>query len=218
MKKHLNAKNITIVILIILLFLVFLNPGGHLPTRTKYIPKIDSVQYVIHDTITVDSLVEVEVEVEVPGPYEVEKRVEIPVTQPVDTNEILKIHFAKVPHKDVLKLPNNQGTITITDTISKNSIVNRKFIADVKRMIVKDTVYTQIPRKTEAYLGIDAKFDKPNVVNIIGLSMLFKNKDDNHMYRLGVGVTNRIDDQGTNGNLTPFIGGGVYWKLKFKRN
>jgi hypothetical protein len=67
-------------------------------------------------------------------------------------------------------------------------------------------------------LGIDAKFDKPNVVNIIGLSMLFKNKDDNHMYKLGVGVTNRVDDGGTNGKLVPFIGGGVYWKIKIKRN
>lgn len=216
MKKHLNVKNITIVILVILLFLAFLNPGGHLPTRTKYVPQIDSVQYVIHDTVSVDSLVEVEVEV--PVEVEVEKIVEVPVYQTIDTMEILKVHFAKVQHKDVLTLPNNQGTVTLIDTISMNTIVNRKFIADVKRMIVKDTVYTQIPRKTEAYLGIDAKFDKPNVVNIIGVSVLFKNKDDNHMYRLGVGVTNRVDDQGTNGSLTPFIGGGVYWKLKFKRN
>lgn len=216
MKKHLNVKNITIVILVILLFLAFLNPGGHLPTRTKYVPEIDSVQYVIHDTVSVDSLVEVEIEV--PVEVEVEKIVEVPVYQTIDTMEILKVHFAKVQHKDVLTLPNNQGTVTLIDTISMNSIVNRKFIADVKRMIVTDTVYTQIPRKTEAYLGIDAKFDKPNVVNIIGVSMLFKNKDDNHMYRLGVGVTNRVNDQGTNGSLTPFIGGGVYWKLKFKRN
>ena len=216
MKKILDIRHIIILILLLIAIIEFINPKGVMPNRTKLIPQVDSIPYAVHDTIPVDSLVEVQVEV--PVPYEVEKRVEIPVIQPVDTNEILKIHFAKVPHKDVLKLPNNQGTITITDTISKNSIVNRKFIADVKRMIVKDTVYTQIPRKTEAYLGIDAKFDKPNVVNVIGLSMLFKNKDDNHMYRLGVGVTNRIDDQGSNGNLTPFIGGGVYWKLKFKRN
>jgi hypothetical protein len=139
------------------------------------------------------------------------------VIQSVDTNEILKGYLAKVSHKEVLTLPNKQGTVTIIDTISKNNIVNRKFIADIKRMIVKDTVYTQIPRKTEVYLGVDAKFDKPNVVNIIGLSMLFKNKDDNHLYKLGVGVTNRVDDQGTTGSLTPFIGGGVYWKVKLRR-
>ena len=216
MKKFFNVQNFIILFLVGIVVIEFVNPKGMMPHRT--ILKVDSIPYAVHDTIPVDSLVEVQVEVEVPVPYEVEKRVEVPVYQPIDTLEILKIHFAKVQHKDVLMLPNNQGTIEITDTISKNSIVNRKFIADIKRMIVKDTVYTQIPRKTEAYLGIDAKFDKPNVVNIIGVSMLFKNKDDNHMYKLGVGVTNRVDDQGTNGSLTPFIAGGVYWKLKSKRN
>ena len=76
------------------------------------------------------------------------------------TLDRLKVYFAKVQRKEVLTLPNNQGTVTITDTISKNNIVNRNFIADVKRMIVTDTVYTQIPRKTEAYLGIDAKLNQ----------------------------------------------------------
>jgi len=213
MKKYLDIRNFIILILILLCTLEFLNPKGFMPNRTNI--KVDSIPYDIHDTITVDNLVEVEVEVEVP--VEVEKRVEVPVLIPVDTNEILKVYFAKIQQKEVLTLPNNQGTVTITDTISKNNIVNRKFIADIKRMIVKDTVYTQIPRKTEVYLGLDAKFDKPNVVNIIGLSMLFKNKDDNHLYKLGVGVTNRIDDVGTTGKLVPFIGGGVYWKVKLRR-
>jgi DNA gyrase subunit B len=33
---------------------------------------------------------------------------------------------------------------------------------------------------------------------------------------LGVGVSNRVTD-GTNGTLSPYIGGGVYWKIKFKK-
>ena len=212
MKKLLDVRHFIILILILLAAIEFINPKGIMPRRTNI--QVDSIPYAVHDTIPVDSLVEVEVEVEVPVPYEVEKKVEVPVIQPVDTAEIIKSHFAKVQYKDVLKLPNNQGTVTITDTIANNTIVNRKFIADVKRMIVRDTVYTQIPRKTEVYLGLDAKFDKPNVVNVMGLSMLFKNKDDKHMYKLGVGVTNRVDDNGTNGELHPFIAGGVYWKLK----
>lgn len=212
MKKLLDVRHFIIIVLLLMAIVEFINPKGFMPHRT--VLKVDSIPYAVHDTIPVDSLVEVEVEVEVPVPYEVEKKVEVPVIQPVDTVEIIKSHFAKVQYKDVLKLPNNQGTVTITDTIANNTIVNRKFIADVKRMIVRDTVYTQIPRKTEVYLGLDAKFDKPNVVNVMGLSMLFKNKDDKHMYKLGVGVTNRVDDNGTNGELHPFIAGGVYWKLK----
>jgi hypothetical protein len=137
MKKHLNLKNFIIVILTILLFLSFFNPGGHLPIRTKYVAQIDSIPYAINDTIMVDSLVEIEVYVEVPVPYAVHDTTT--VTNPIDTNEILKIHFAKVQHKEVLTLPDNQGTITIIDSISKNTVVNRKFISDIKRMIVKDT-------------------------------------------------------------------------------
>ena len=90
--------------------MVFLNPGGYVPMRTKFIPKIDSVPYAVHDTLFVDSLVEVEVEV--PVPYEVEKRVEVQVTQSVDTMEILKIFYTKNIQKNVLNLPNGVGTIT----------------------------------------------------------------------------------------------------------
>lgn len=214
MKKILDIRHIVIVLLLLICALEFLNPKGFMPNRTKIVSQVDSISFEVHDTTEIEVPIEVEVPVEVKVPYEV--KVEVPVIQSVDTAEIIKSHFAKVQYKDVLKLPNNQGTVTITDTISNNTIVNRKFIADVKRMIVKDTIYTQIPRKTEAYLGLDFKFDKPNVINVIGLSMLFKNKDDKHMYKVGVGVTNRIDDGGTNGRLIPFVGGGVYWKLKLK--
>ena len=215
MKKYLNAKNITIVILIILLFLVFLNPGGQLPTRTKYVPQTDSIPYAVHDTVTVDSLVEVEVEVEVPVEVEVEKRVEVPVYQPIDTMEILKVHFAKVQHKEVLTLPNNQGTVTLIDTISKNSIVNRQFIADIKRMIVKDTIYTKEPKKNQLFFGLNGGFNKENVVSHIGTGVLFKTKDDK-IFHVGVGVANRVLD-GTSGTFTPYVDGGVYWKLKLKK-
>ena len=214
MKKILDIRHIVIVLLLLICALEFFNPKGFMPNRTKIVSQVDSIPFEVHDTTEIEVPIEVEVPVEVKVPYEV--KVEVPVIQSVDTAEIIKSHFAKVQYKDVLKLPNNQGTVTITDTISNNTIVNRKFIADVKRMIVKDTIYTQIPRKTEAYLGLDFKFDKPNVINVIGLSMLFKNKDDKHIYKVGVGVTNRIDDGGTNGRLIPFVGGGVYWKLKLK--
>lgn len=193
--------------------LMFINPKGILPNRKELVIKTDSIPYAVHDTIPEE--VEVEVEVEVPVEVEVEKRIEVPVIQPVDTTEILKIYFAKIQHKDVLTLPDNQGTISITDTISKNSIVNRKFIADVKKMIVKDTIYTPEPRKTQVYFGFDAKFDKPNVVNLMGLGVVLKTKDEK-LYKIGVGMANNITD-GTSGTLTPYLGGGVYWKVKLRR-
>mgnify|MGYP000698483295 CR=1 FL=1 len=159
MKKILDIRHIVIVLLLLICALEFLNPKGFMPNRTKIVTQIDSIPFEVHDTTEIEVPVEVEVLYEVKVPYEV--KVEVPVIQSVDTAQILKSHFAKIQYKDVLKLPNNQGTVTIIDTIANNTIVNRKFIADVKRMIINDTIYTQIPRKTEVYFGFDAKFDKP---------------------------------------------------------
>lgn len=186
-----------------------------MPNRTVSIRDTVGFEVPVHDTVEVESLVEVEIPVEVQVPYAVHDTV--PVDKPIDTTALLNAIGMKMFKKDVLKLPNNIGTVILFDTISNSRIVGRSFKSDVKQKIVRDTMYTPIPRQNEMYFGIDAKFDKPNVINIVGVSVLFKNKDDRHMYRLGVGVTNRVDDEGTNGKLVPFIGGGVYWKVKLKK-
>jgi hypothetical protein len=213
MKKLVNIPNAIILLLVVISVIEFINPKGIMPNRD--ILKVDSIPYAVHDTIAVDSLVEVEVEIEVPVEVEVEKRVEVPVYQTIDTMEILKVHFAKVQHKEVLTLPNNQGTVTLIDTISKNSIVNRKFIADVKRMIVKDTIYTKEPKKNQLFFGFNGGVNKENVVSHIGTGVLFKTKNDK-IFHVGVGVANRVLD-GTSGTFTPYVDGGVYWKLKLKK-
>jgi hypothetical protein len=213
MKKLINIPNGIILLLVVVSVIEFINPKGIMPNRT--ILKIDSIPYAIHDTVSVDSLVEVEVEIEVPIEVEVEKRVEVPVYQLIDTMEILKIHFAKVQHKEVLTLPNNQGTVTLIDTISKNSIVNRNFIADIKRMIVNDTIYTKEPKKNQLFFGFNSGINKQNVVSHIGTGVLFKTKDDK-IFHVGVGVANRLLD-GSTGTFTPYIDGGVYWKVKIKK-
>jgi hypothetical protein len=210
MKKLLDVRHLIIVILILIAIVELMNPKGFMPHRT--ILKIDSIPYAVHDTIPVDSLVEVEVEVEVP--VEVERKVEVPIVQPVDTNEILKIYFTKVPHKEVLVLPNNQGTVTIIDTLSKNSVVNRKFISDIKRMIVKDTIYTKEPKKSQVFFGFNGGFSSPDLVSHISTGVLFKTKEDK-IFHVDLGVANRTTD-GVNGTFTPYIGGGVYWKIKLK--
>jgi hypothetical protein len=213
MKKLINIPNGIILLLVIISVIEFINPKGIMPNRTTLM--VDSIPYAVHDTISVDSLIEVEVEIEVPVEVEVEKRVEVPVYQTIDTMEILKVHFAKVQHKEVLTLPNNQGTVTLIDTISKNSIVNRQFIADVKRMIVNDTIYTKEPKKNQLFFGFDGGINKENVVSHIGTGVLFKTKNDK-IFHVGVGVANRVLD-GTSGTFTPYVDGGVYWKLKLKK-
>jgi len=215
MKKIFDIRHIIILILLLICILEFLNPKGIMPNRTVLIRDTVGFEVPVYDTVEVESLVEVEIPVEVQVPYAVHDTV--PVDKPIDTTALLNAIGMKMFKKDVLKLPNNIGTVTLFDTISNSRIVGRSFKSDVKQKIVRDTMYTPIPRQNEMYFGIDAKFDKPNVINIIGIGVLFKNKDDRHMYKLGIGVTNRVDDEGTNGKLVPFIGGGVYWKVKLKK-
>jgi hypothetical protein len=45
--------------------------------------------------------------------------------------------------------------------------------------------------------------------------VLINTKKDK-IYQLGLGVTNQTTD-GTNGGFTPYVRGGVYWKLKLKK-
>lgn len=185
-----------------------------MPNRITYVKQIDSIPYDVHDTIPY----EVEVEVEVEVPVLVEKLVEVQVIQKVDTEAIVKLYSEnKQFKKDVLELPGNIGTVTLFDTISNNRILGRSFTSKLKQKIVRDTIFTPLPRKNELYFGVDAKFDKPNVVNLIGVGFILKDKDDKHLYKLGVGVSNIVGPDGTNGTLSPFLGGGVYWRLNLKK-
>lgn len=211
MKKYFNVKNIIITILIILLFLTFFNPGGYIPNRIKYIPQIDSIPYAVHDTLLVDSLVEVEVPYEV----EVEKTVEVLITQPVDTMEILKVFYTKNIQKNVLNLPNGVGTITLTDTIVQNKIVGTSFESKIKKQIVKDTLRLPEEKKNKIYVGINAQVDKPNLVNGLGMGLLYQTKQDK-IFKVGIGVNNWVKD-GTNGTFTPYVDAGIYWKIKVRR-
>lgn len=214
MKQILDIRNLLIIILVAVAVVEFINPKGIMPNRIKLVPQVDSIPYAVHDTVGIETPVEVEVPVEVKVPYAVHDTV--PLAQVVDTSAILRL-FAenKQTKKDVLKLP--EGTVTIFDTISNNKILNRTYTSNIKQKIVRDTSYLPEPRKTAYYFGVDAKFDKPNVINLIGVGLVIKDKDDRHLYKIGVGVSNKISADNANGELIPFFGGSVYWKIK-KRN
>ena len=211
MKKIFGIKNIIIFVLSASTAIVAINPKGIMPNRTKYHQIIDSVPYPVHDTVPFESLVEVEVPVEVQVPYAVHDT--IPTI--VDTNEILKDYLAKIEVKEKLTLPNKQGTIELTETVSKNKIVDRTFVADIKPIIKKDTIYTPQPKKGQFFAGFDMRFDKPNVVELLGVGLVYKDKSDK-LYKIDIGVSNRVDQNNT-GAFTPYFGGGVYWKVKVKR-
>lgn len=216
MKKYLEIKNIIIFVLMVSLSLVSFDPFGVMPNRTKTIKKIVKVDgqslHPIHDTIPL------EVPVDVPVPYEVEKPIPYAVHDTieakVDTNFIINQYLnTKNIFTNTYKFDKQQGSITITDTISKNKLVGRKYITNITPKV--DTLEIPEPFRRKVYAGFEGGFNQADYVNFIGVGVMV-NSNSNKIYNLGIGVNNKTTD-GTNGYLTPYIRGGVYWKIRLKK-
>jgi hypothetical protein len=213
MKKLLNLKNIAIAVLVVIVLLEYFNPGGKMPGRTI---RIEGKKYEVikHEIDTID-IVKTKV-VTKKGEdiyHETIKEVIIPTI--VDTAALLKDFFAKNIYKDTLQLPDSLGTVSLIDTITQNKIFGRTFNASVKQRTIKETTIVKELPKTKVFYGLEGGFNKADVVSHLGLGVLINTKQDK-IFHLGIGAANRTTD-GTSGALSPYIGGGVYWKIKFKK-
>jgi hypothetical protein len=215
MKKFLNIKNIALLLLIAIV--VFQQCGGN-KTKTGEIVKVDGKKYELikHEIDTIEVVKTKVVTRKGEDIYHetiVEKEVFIPAV--IDTAALLKDYYSKVLYKDVLVLPDSLGTVAVTDTISQNKILGRTFNANVKQRIIKETTIVKELPKTKLFYGFEGGFNKADVVSHIGMGILLNTKTDK-IFNLGIGVANRVVD-GTNGGLTPYINGGVYWKIRAKK-
>jgi hypothetical protein len=213
MKKLLNLKNIAIAVLVVIVLLEYFNPGGKMPGR-KIIIEGKSYEVIKHDIDTID-IVKTKV-VTKKGEdiyHETIKEVIIPTI--VDTQALLQDFFAKNIYKDTLQLPDSLGTIAMIDTITQNKILGRTFNASVKQRTIKETTIVKELPKTKLFYGFEGGFNKADVVSHLGFGVLVNTKKDK-IFHLGIGAANRTTD-GTSGALSPYIGGGVYWKLKLKK-
>ena len=145
---------------------------------------------------------------------EKEKRVEVPVYTKGDTVRIVQSYNQKVLYKDKLVLDNDLGTIELTDTLYQNKILGRKWNATVKERTITDTKIVKELPKNQVYVGVNGALDKVNFGNSIGAGVILKSKTDK-LYQLNIGISNQQNTNGAN-NVVPYIGGGVYWKIKLK--
>jgi hypothetical protein len=144
----------------------------------------------------------------------VEKNVEVPVLTKVDTLTILKEFYKKVVYKDSLKLDNDLGMISITDTIYKNKVLGRKWNAYLKERTVKETTIVKELPKNQVYWGFNGGFNKEDVVSNVSGGLILKTKKDK-LVQLNVGVAN--SNTPTGNKMTPYVGFGMYWKIKLKK-
>ena len=144
----------------------------------------------------------------------VEKNVEVPVLTKVDTLTILRDFYKKVVYKDSLKLDNDLGMISITDTIYKNKILGRKWNAYLKERTVKETTIVKELPKNQVYWGFNGGFNKEDVVSNVSAGLILKTKKDK-LVQLNLGVANNTTPTGN--KLTPYVGVGMYWKIRLKK-
>ena len=215
MKKFLNIKNIAIAVLIAVVLLDWFNPGGVMPGKKVFIAG-KAYEVIKHEIDTIDIVKTKVVTKKGEDIYHetiVEKEVIIPAI--VDTAALLKDYYSKVLYKDVLVLPDSLGTVAVTDTISQNKILGRTFNANVKQRTIKETTIVKELPKTKVFYGLEGGFNKADFVSSVGAGVLINTKKDK-IYQLGLGVDNRTTD-GTNGSFSPYVRGGVYWKIKLKK-
>jgi hypothetical protein len=215
MKNLLNFKNIAIAALIIFVLLEWFNPGGVMPGKKVFVNG-KAYEVIKHDIDTIDIVKTKVVTKKGEDIYHetiVEKEVIIPAV--IDTMALLKDYYSKVLYKDTLILPDSLGTVSVLDTISQNKILGRTFNASVKQRTIKETMIVKELPKTKVFYGLEGGFNKADFVSSVGAGVLINTKKDK-IYQLGLGVTNQTTD-GTNGGFTPYIRGGVYWKIKLKK-
>ena len=136
---------------------------------------------------------------------EKEKRVEVPVYIKADSERIIREYHSKVLYKDKLVLENDLGTIELTDTISMNKIIGRKWNAQIKERTITDTKIVKELPKNQVYIGGQAIVGNSNV--LVGPQLTLKTKKDN-MYGAGM----LIDGHGNK-----YLGVSVGWKIRIKK-
>jgi len=208
MKKILDIRHFIILGLIITLVLL---QSDNKPKIKEVIKEVPSEP--IHDTIPI----EVEVPYEVKGDdiYH-DTTIYVPTYVQVDTAAILKSFYVTNTFIDTIKLNNNQGFVYLNQDISENKIASRKWSATIKPKIVREPAPEPPPIKNQVFFGINGAISREDWVNSLGMGVILKTKKD-HLYQFGAGVANRTVD-GVSGEFRPFLSGGVYWKIKVKKD
>lgn len=209
-KKLLDIRTLTILVLVfILLFKQCGFGGGNDDIETISVNGKD-YELLSHqvDTQFVDRITEVPKYV----PKYITKvsvdTVEIPMD--ADTLAIIEDYFSTYAVKDTLKLNDGLGWVFVQDEITQNKLKSREFKASVKERTITDTKIVKELPKHEFYYGVNMVLDRENIFNGIGGGLTWKDKK-NHLYQLGVGVTQ------SNSNLVPVMQLGLQWKIGKKK-
>jgi hypothetical protein len=126
----------------------------------------------------------------------------------LDTVAILQQYYPKNVHKETLTLEDGIGNVIITDTISHNRLVSRRWVADVKPKVKERIVEVYRPKTVQWYMGphMTTNFSQP--FQSFGLSIVRKSLNDN-LIQFQVG--GNVHEGAMRSN--PYMGIGMLLKL-----
>jgi hypothetical protein len=129
------------------------------------------------------------------------------IPEKVDTSSVIKEYFAKYEYVDTIKL-DSAGYVRVKDIISTNKIKSRDVYYNYKIPTITKEITTIIPpnSRTQVYVGLDARFNKTDILHSFGADILLKTKND-RAFGFNIGVLN---------NMTPYFGGTILWKIKLR--
>lgn len=205
-------KDLKVLLILVLLGVILLTQIKGCKTNGKPGDTLIDIDTVFHE-------VKVEVPKYVPKwrtqIHEVEVQVDAP-KEPVDTTAILKDYFAKYQTIDTLNLPypdsakKSFGYGIVTDVISKNTIIERSVIWNYQIPTVTKTITIYPTPVNQVYIGVSSGFNKKNFVDNVSGGFILKTKTDK-IYQASIGLGNR------GGAVVPFVGAGMYWKIRLKK-
>jgi hypothetical protein len=208
--KKLDIKLIIIVVLIII---VLFQQCGNYNKKNYDIIKVGSKKYELlsHkvDTVYIPKIKIITKPGEI---IYVDTTIYVTLPINIDTMAVIQAYYNKNIYKDTLKLDGKLGIINITDTITQNRILTRRWEAQINQAYINDiTIVKELP-KFQLYGGIYSQLNKADLFKSIGTGLILKDKQD-RMYQLNIGVMNEAGS-----DLSPYFGVGMYWKIKFKKN
>jgi hypothetical protein len=134
------------------------------------------------------------------------------LTDNIDTcksrfQSLLKEYSKQTTYKDTIKL-DSLGTITVIDTVWKNTLKDRTIFKNYKIPLVTKTItiIKQLDHKRQLYIGGNLFGDK-RTLQLITPGLLYKDRKD-RIYQINVGV---------NFDGTLSYGFGTYWKINLHK-
>lgn len=197
-----------IIIAVLAGIILFQRSCGSLPGTDKEILKIDGKKYEVVKRETDTSYVPVIQTVYKSGKtiYK-EKTLYVSVPSFIDTSNIVEEYFASNVYKDTLKLKDSLGYITVTDTISKNSLIGRNWSTHINKIQIDNKIYLKELPRPQLYIGGSLGAAQGSIVPMAGVNLILKTRKD-QLYGIEAGI---------NGSLRGYVQGSMLWKIKLKK-